>query len=354
MFRQILLTAMSLVLLRVPSFGADPQFAFHYIRKDPQWVTSVHQVVLADLDKDGDLDWTVGNVHRGPNLFWYEYRAPDDWVEHYIGGDEVMYGGAAVLDVNGDGWLDLVATQMLYVNQGQAKDWTAYNIKTCDDNCHDQQAVDINGDGKPDILSNSQKEGLNWYEAPEDPTKEWIRHEIGGSSYRAHAGSAPEAAGDIDGDGDVDVVSARAWFENRDGKGLEWLRHGHILIGDIGRYGLAVKTVVIDIDNDDDLDIVQSEADQPDSDLGWLENTDGKGTFQVHWIKRAGKEEDYHSLQVFDYDGDGDPDVFTCAGPLTPRTEKNIYVFENVSTRASRWNGRSITSVRAPNFAMRR
>jgi hypothetical protein len=347
MRRYSILIAITVVLLPASSIAANPQFQFHYIRANPHWVTSVHQVVLADLDNDGDLDWTVGNVHRLPNLFWYEYRAPDDWVEHYIGGDEVMYGGAAVLDVNRDGWKDLVATQILYVNKGQGKGWLPYNIKTCDDYCHDQQAVDINSDGKTDILSNSQKEGLNWYEAPQDPMKPWIRHEIGGPAYRVHAGPAPEAAGDLDGDGDTDVVSARAWFENRDGKGLEWTMHAHVLIGDIGRFGLAVKTVVRDMDNDGDLDIVQAEADQPDSDLAWLENTDGKGAFRVHWIKRAGKEEDYHSLQVFDYDGDHDWDVFTCAGPLTPRDEKNIYLFENLSgkgTKPREWKEHTLRS----------
>lgn len=328
MLRALLLFVVSAACL---VHAAEPQFQAHYIRKSPHWVTSAHQVVLADLDKDGDLDWTVGNVHRVPNLFWYEYRTPDDWVEHYIGGDDVMYGGAAALDVNKDGWLDIVATQILFINKGAGAGWIPRNIQTSDEFCHDMQAVDINRDGKLDILSNSQKEGLNWYESPEDPTKPWIRHEIGGPDYKVHAGSFPEATGDIDGDGDTDVVCARAWFENRDGKGIDWKQHAHKLIGDMQRFGIAVRTVVRDMDFDGDLDIVQAEADHPDGELAWLENTDGKGTLEVRWVKRAGEKQDFHSLQVFDYDGDGDSDVFTCGGPLTENPVKKVYMFENLA-----------------------
>ena len=64
--------------------AALPPFVSHWIDRHPTWLTSVHQVVLADLDGDGDLDWTVGNVHGQPNLFWYEYRDPDTWVKHLI------------------------------------------------------------------------------------------------------------------------------------------------------------------------------------------------------------------------------------------------------------------------------
>jgi hypothetical protein len=243
-----------------------------------------------------------------------------------------MYGGAAALDVNSDGWVDVISSQILFVNQGGGRGWTRHNIGTSDDNCHDMQAVDINRDGRLDIVANSQKEGLWWYEAASDPRKAWVKHDIGGPDYRVHAATHPEAAGDLDGDADVDVAAAHAWFENLDGKGRDWRKRGHELIGDYEKFGLAVKTVVRDMDSDKDLDIVQSEADHPDGELAWLENTDGKGTFEPRWIKRAGAKQDLHTLQVIDYDGDRDWDIFTCGGPLSSG-EKNVYLFENLSEK---------------------
>ena len=67
-------------LLAEPLLAASPKFELHYIHKDPSWLTSVHQVVLADFDKDGDLDWTVGNAHKNPNFYWYQYKGPDNWM----------------------------------------------------------------------------------------------------------------------------------------------------------------------------------------------------------------------------------------------------------------------------------
>jgi len=37
--------------------------------------------------------------------------------------------------------------------------------------------------------------------------------------------------GDINGDGDLDIVRADTWFENKDGKGLEWVAHKNIPMG---------------------------------------------------------------------------------------------------------------------------
>jgi hypothetical protein len=310
--------------------AAEPAFAVHCIRKDPPWVTSIHQVVLADIDKDGDLDWTVGNVHKNPNLFWYEYKGPEDWVEHYIDSDDIYYGGACALDVNGDGWLDLVTSKLLYLNRGRGAGWSKHNIGVSDDHCHDQQAVDLNGDGKLDILSTSGNDGVCWYEAPADATKPWIRHDIGGPQYRPHAATAPESAADLDGDGDLDVAAAQAWFENVGGKGLQWKKHADTLIGLEGPWGAAVKTVCRDMDFDGDMDVVQSECDHRGQvGIAWMENTDGKGRFAVHWIQPR-VAEDFHTLAVIDYDNDGDWDVLSAVGPLS-KLPPRVYLFENTS-----------------------
>jgi hypothetical protein len=316
--------------VKIPASPISANFEIHYIDESPEWVTSAQQNVLADLDNDGDLDWTVGNVHRNPNLFWYEYRGPANWKKHFIDSDENFFGCAAALDVNSDGLIDLVSSELLFLNHQRGSRWTKHNIGTSDDNCHDMQAVDINKDGKMDVIANSQKEGLAWYEAPSDPTQRWVQHNIGDHEYRVHGTGSPGSVADLDGDGDLDVAAAQAWFENLDGAALKWRKHSHQLIGAVDRFGVAVKTVCRDMDGDGDVDIVQSEADHTDGGIAWLENVDGKGKFEVQWIQQQGGKEDFHTLQVADYDDDGDFDVFSCSGPLSEK-KRNVYMFENLS-----------------------
>ena len=321
------------------SIAQPPEFKFHYIEKDAYWITSAQQTTLSDIDNDGDLDFTTGNVHKNPSLFWYEYINGDTWTKHIIGSDDGFYGGAVSIDVNLDGRTDIISSEYLFVNKkgiSWPKDigWDKYYIGTGDIYCHDLVKADLNMDGKIDIISNSgakEGEGLCWYEVADDPTKPWKKHEIGGEGYFIHAGVNPWPVGDIDGDGDLDIASAQVWFENTDGKGTSWKTNRHDLMGQLGPWGVGVQTHVIDMDGDGDLDIVQAECDLRDTPagLGWLENTDGKGNFKRHWIKPRQAIDDYHSMFVFDYDNDGDMDVMAGNGPLSQ--DKKTYIYENIA-----------------------
>lgn len=102
-----------------------------------------------------------------------------------------------------------------------------------------------------------------------------------------------------------------------------------------------------DLDFDGDIDIVQSEADHPDSDLIWLEN-DGNGQFSKHVIWEDSGH-DLHTLWVYDYDLDGDYDIFTGSGVLTRDKAKGnaeyygVFVFENLAGKGTRPGSNSWT-----------
>jgi hypothetical protein len=127
---------------------------------------------------------------------------------------------------------------------------------------------DINGDGRLDAIVGYEavnEPGLvAWYEQPAVPGAAWVEHAIA-----TIIGPMSLDVVDIDGDGDLDVIvgehnlvdpaaAALYLFENRDGRGTEWIKH-LIHRGDEHHDG----ALTVDIDGDGDRDIVS---------IGWGHN----------------------------------------------------------------------------------
>jgi hypothetical protein len=289
------------------------------------------QTALADVDRDGDLDWICGQADRtGGEVWWWEFRGPDEWVRHLMGQGRTDVGGAP-LDVDRDGWVDFLAGSRLLLNPRapRAKPFAVHDVATI--YSHDTVFADVDGDGQADAIANSDKAGLFWYSIPENPTRPWAGHEIASAaSHEVHGGVSPRPVGDIDGDGDADVVTGQGWYENVDGKGRTWRPRLVLDLGERHQYGLAVRTWVGDLDGDGDADVVQAEADNPDGRVAWFEN-DGRGRFARHLVKDEGERQDFHSLAVADFDGDGDLDILSGGGPLSAAGSHKVYVWENLA-----------------------
>ena len=289
------------------------------------------QTALADVDRDGDLDYICGQSSRASgDIWWWEYRSPAEWIRHPIGKGNTDVGGAA-FDVNEDGWVDVLAGSVLFLNSGSPLEvpFSPHNPGTI--YSHDTEFADLNGDGRMDALANSDLSGLFWYEIPADPTHPWTSHTIAtADQHKVHGGISPRAVGDLDGDGDADVVTGEAWYENTDGRGLRWRMHRTLDFGEHHQYGLAVRTWVGDLDGDGDNDIVQAEADNPAGRVAWFENN-GRGELTFHLVKDDRDRQDFHSLAVADFDNDGDLDIFSGGGPLTADRDFRCYIWENVA-----------------------
>ena len=116
---------------------------------------------------------------------------------------------------------------------------------------------------------------------------------------------------DVDGDGDVDVLSASyfdnkiAWYENVNGAGSSFTTH--IITTDADG---ARSVFAIDVDGDGDVDVLS--ASRLDDKIAWYENVNGDGSsFTTHIITTAA--DGAFSVFAIDIDGDGDVDVLSAS-----------------------------------------
>ena len=170
---------------------------------------------VLDADGDGDLDITCGKN-------WYE--APE-WKKHenyFEGADKLPavwdHCLEYALDVNKDGRTDVVNTGydpggvVWYENPGEAGvKWKFHKV-------YDSKVMegayplgDIDGDGDMDLLgdnfSSRPNDGVTWFESIDD--EPWLkRHLIGTMGGRHGAG-----LGDINGDRRPDIVMPNGWYE---------------------------------------------------------------------------------------------------------------------------------------------
>ena len=267
--------------LERPKNPLTDKWPYHVIDDSAQGgVDGIHGLILGDVDRDGKLD-VIGNSAQSKGAFpqslaWF--KAPKNvrtalrWQRHVFADKDAPglshYHGFG--DLNGDGLPDIASAAKLkpagnwFAWWEQPKSgklpWTKHVVATDQEGATNIQVVDVNRDGKPDLLaSRGHGYGLVWYESPN-----WTPHEINTTLAGPHS----LAIGDIDGDGDIDAVTCAkdsriaAWFEN-DG-------HGHFTQHNIHEEQGAYDIRLVDMDGDGDLDVLV--AGQESANVVWYEN----------------------------------------------------------------------------------
>ncbi|MEM7390931.1 MAG: FG-GAP-like repeat-containing protein, partial [Verrucomicrobiota bacterium] len=270
-------------------------------------------VAAADFDGDGDID-IVGAADIADDVLWWENLsgAGTNWAAHHIINNFNGAFSVDAADINRDGHPDVIAAARdgdavaWWMNfGGTGSNWVEFNVSGSFNGARSVKAADIDGDGDLDILGGAFSDNeIAWWENLDGSGATWTRHTVDNT----FAGVNAVHAEDLDGDGDLDVLGAAwtdddiAWWENLDGTGTTWLEHPLNTSFD-GAFHVHAG----DLDADGDMDVLGA-AYLGDT-LAWWENT---GT---NWIEHAmtGLYNGASSFQAIDLDCDGTAEIIGSA-----------------------------------------
>ena len=285
--------------------GGEPRIAFlsHRLGND-----HAEGISLLDMNGDGFPDLLSG-------AYWYENPGANggEWKRHQfrtvgIHNEFVSDCGEWIVDVDHDGLPDLVTTGWIanglwwYRNPGPkataaGATWKAEKITDSFDT-EGGAFFDINGDGKPDLaLAHYNRSGVLWVDFSKDKPRV---HHLGGRAEDGHG----IGVADINGDGKADVLTTHGWFEQIDADNDKWKWHGDWDIGDAG-----FPILGYDVNHDGKLDLIYGQG--HGYGLYWLEQA-GTADHPM-WIRHTIDESfsQSHALLLADIDGDGQPELIT-------------------------------------------
>jgi hypothetical protein len=272
----------------------------------------------ADINRDGVMDVVAGPYYYlGPA---YTERREFTGARTYNPSNQFSQGMVNFAhDFTGDGWPDVLMVDQrpiyLYVNpKGEPRRWDRYNVVP-GAMTEIELLKDIDGDGQPEVLFGNTGGVMSFAKPdPANPTAPWI---VTAVSDRGGAGAHGMGVGDINGDGRMDILGNRGWWE-QPAKGVKvdtWKFHP-VAFGNGG-----AEMGVYDVNGDGKNDVVTALAAHGWG-LAWFEqkrDAAGEISFVQHSImgdfstKNAGNVtfSEPHASIFADIDGDGVPDLIT-------------------------------------------
>jgi hypothetical protein len=270
---------------------------------------------ILDVDGDGDLDISCGrNWYENPH--WTKHVHFRDGAE--TNGPETDDNSEFAMDVNFDGKPDVVSSGWMfmkgafwYENPGDKEAvWTSTRVHQAL-NMEGVIHGDIDGDGDDDILCNHwslvKGQGMTWLEHIDRAP--WFVERTIGTEGDVHG----NGLGDINMDGRMDIVTPNGWYEQPTNvRASSWPFHADYKFTPAKHRGGGASHPILvhDVDEDglNDILIGSSHA----YGLAWLQQRQalgGKRTFKTHWVETEYSQ--VHTLALGDLNGDGKADLVT-------------------------------------------
>ncbi len=277
---------------------------------------------LGDVDGDGDVDLVVGNAGLGggqSRLYLNDGTgAFADATATSLPVGSYATTALALGDVDRDGDLDLFVGNFaqqsrLYLNNGAGTftDATAARLPAGPHGTRSLALGDLDGDGDLDLVVGNTshlvgEQSLLYLNDGSGTFTDATASRMPVGSYETIA----LALGDIDRDGDLDLVVGN--FSTAGSQSRLYLNHGtgtftdatatQMPVGSYPTFALALG----DVDRDGDLDLVVGNLGQQSR----LYRNDGTGTFTDATARLPVSNEQVYALAFGDADGDGDLDLF--------------------------------------------
>lgn len=257
---------------------------------------------VADFNQDGKLDIFSGDSwYAAPNWESNKVRdVPKGTNPHYYEDF-----ADAPLDVNGDGHMDIVTCAYFskkvawLEHPGDAKKpWTEHLIDT-PGSMETGYLLSLKNSSQPVFIPNVGGKVMYYELTATAPKVEWTPRVL--SSKGAGHGIGH---GDINGDGRIDLVTPKGWYEQPPQLDGNWEFHPEFELGTA-----SIEIIGHDFDGDGDTDIVWGMG--HDFGLQWLKQgtVNGQRTWTKEEIDKTFSQ--VHTLHLADFDGNGELEFVT-------------------------------------------